>query len=81
MTLRRCPRKKTVTDFRAAELICAGKFDLHFQYSVALVDTRHLGCSAFEDCGDVLERRVQLTVNGLKGTALAHLAADIETEA
>lgn len=53
----------------------------HLQNSVALLDARQLGGALLQHSADVLQRCVQLAVDGAQLTALRHLAAHVESEA
>ena len=53
----------------------------HFEYAVPFEDACDLCGAAFKNGGNVLQRRVQLPVDGLERAALAHLPADVEAKA
>jgi len=55
-------------------------FGMHVPF-VPFEDACDLCGAALENGGDVLQRRVQLPIDGLERAALAHLPADVEPEA
>lgn len=53
---------------------------LHFEYAISLADARVVRRPAVQHRADVLQRRVQLSINALQLAAFADLAANVEAE-